>query len=73
MGTLHVGVCVILRGVDQAGEEYLEGLTDRLEELGAIGPAVVFYPEDKEISMTFDIEEEALGRVLQPERSRAAA
>lgn len=70
---MPLSVQTTIGGVDSVDEDQLERLTEQLEKLGAEGVAVVFWPEDREITMMFDIEEGTLGRVLQPEGSRAAA
>lgn len=66
-------VQVVVRGVGSASEDYLEGVQSRLEQLGADSPAVIFFPLDNELGMKFQIEEEVLGRLLQPEADRVAA
>lgn len=68
-----LNVQLSIRGVSSADENRLTEIVDALERRGADGVAVVHYPEDEEIGIMFDIEEDALGRVLQPEGSRAAA
>ena len=68
---LHVQV--VVRGVSSADEDYLGRLVDGLEASGAEGIAVCFYPEDNEMGMAFDIEEDKLGGLAQPEGGRRAA
>lgn len=64
---------VVIRGVSSADEDRLGTLQDRLEELGAEGVAVAFYPEDEEVGLVFDIEEEKLLGLLESKGDRAAA
>lgn len=71
-----MGLCnveMVVRGVGSADEDLLNALQLRLEGLGAEGVAIVFYPEDGEIGLCFDINEEDLLGLSKPEGDRAAA
>lgn len=66
-------VSLVIRQVGAVSDDHLLHLTERLTDLGAVDPAVVYYPEDNEIGFMFQIKEDTLGRLLQPEGDRAAA
>ena len=67
-------VQVVVRGLDSANEDQLEGLSDRITHLlGAIDPAVIYWPKDKELGACFQIEEEVIEQLLQSGESSLAA
>lgn len=67
-------VQVVVRGVSSADEDQLEGFTERLRSvLGVEDPAVVFWPQDKELGACFQIKEEVLAELLQPLATSEAA
>lgn len=66
-------VQIVVRRVSSTDEDQLAALQDRLECLGAEDAAVIFFPNDKELGMQFQIKEEVLGELLQPVATSAAA
>lgn len=67
-------VSVAVRGVGSANEDQLEALTERLKMLlGANEASVIFWPQDKELGVCFQIKEEVLEQLLQPDESSLAA
>ena len=66
-------VSVVVRGITTADEDYLERVQQQMETIGAIDPAIVYYPYDNELAIMCEMEEETLGRLLQSEGDRAAA
>lgn len=68
-----LSVQVVVRGITSGDEDYLAGIVDKLEQIGGSGVAVAYYPEDNEIGVMFDIEEEVLGGLLESGADRAAA
>jgi hypothetical protein len=67
-------VQVVIQGVGSASADQLEGFAERLRTLlGALDPAIVFWPRDNELGAQFQLEEEVLDQLLQPVESSLAA
>lgn len=67
-------VQVAIRGVSSTDEDQLEALQQKLAALyGAQDVAIIFWPQETELGMQFQIEEEVLGQLLEPEAGRVAA
>lgn len=67
-------VQVAVRGVSSADENQLEALQLKLAAIfGIEDPAVIFWPKDNELGVQFQMKEEVLGQLLEPEAGRFAA
>lgn len=67
-------VQIAVRGVSSADENQLEALQLKLAALfGAHDPAVIFWPQENELGAQFQIKEEVLGELLEPEADCLAA
>lgn len=69
-----VDVQLSVRGGRPLDETLLEQLQLKLaEHTGVHDPAVVYWPQDNELGIQFQVEEEILGQLLEPEAGRLAA
>lgn len=66
-------VQVVIRRVGSADEDQLAALQDNVEGLGGDGVAAIFFPQDEELGLCFQVKEEVLERLLQPAAARVAA
>ena len=67
-------VQIAVRGVGSANADQLEALQMKLTALfGAQDPAVAFWPQENELGAQFQIEEEVIGQLLEPEAGSLAA